>query len=596
MRSEVITCNNHIKRAGSRVGSRNLQASLVLWLYLFVFLSGLTTTAHASIEADFQAGVKAYLKGSYAAAFGLWQPLAEQGDAPTQFNLGVLYAQGLGVKKDQILAVKWYQRAAAKGYTPAQFNLGEAYFTGTGVTADVRKAIHWWRTAAKHQHVKSQYNLGYLYLFGNGVTKDREQAIFWFQQAAAQSDPYAIKMLNSLGIKPVSVSSSAKKVPVNKAGLSTVRASATEAAKPNADAGTLPKKKAKSPQKSVQQRVPTHVSAKQSVASQVGNQKSAAKGALAQGAKNAKWLQQQLAKYFTVQLLADRSRSKITAFYQHYRWDRPVAVFKTSKAGKTWYKLVYGIFENRTLAEQIVAAMPAALQNNHPWIRSLTSVQKEIASFQKTAAVPVGGSSVATTRKTPPPLRASQAPKASTNDSSTAVKPKKQPVVVNKKDQSTEKKPIKHTSVTASSAPKSLKSKNSRVAQLQNPIDANLPPLQRARRYFTQKNYQKAYQTWLPLAEAGVEEAQYNIGFLYETGWGVKANFATAAAWYQRAAQSGHAKAQFNLALLYLQGNGVETDTNLANYWLQSAADGGDRRAELYLNDARKKPAEPSSQ
>jgi len=93
-----------------------------------------------------------------------------------------------------------------------------------------------------------------------------------------------------------------------------------------------------------------------------------------------------------------------------------------------------------------------------------------------------------------------------------------------------------------------------------------------------------------------VEEAQYNIGFLYETGWGVKANFTTAAAWYQRAAQSGHAKAQFNLALLYLQGNGVETDTNLANYWLQSAADGGDRRAELYLNDARKKPAEPSSQ
>jgi TPR repeat protein len=54
----------------------------------------------AVVAADFDTGVAAAKKGDYAAALREWTPLAEQGDAVAQFNLGVMYQQGQGVSQD----------------------------------------------------------------------------------------------------------------------------------------------------------------------------------------------------------------------------------------------------------------------------------------------------------------------------------------------------------------------------------------------------------------------------------------------------------------------------------------------------------------
>ena len=50
--------------------------------------------------------------------------LAEQGDADAQYNLGVRYANGEGVLKDEAEAVRWYRLSADQGNADAQFNLG----------------------------------------------------------------------------------------------------------------------------------------------------------------------------------------------------------------------------------------------------------------------------------------------------------------------------------------------------------------------------------------------------------------------------------------------------------------------------------------
>ena len=44
-----------------------------------------------SAAADFKAGLEAYQRGDYATALHEWQPLAEKGDANSQYNLGLLY-------------------------------------------------------------------------------------------------------------------------------------------------------------------------------------------------------------------------------------------------------------------------------------------------------------------------------------------------------------------------------------------------------------------------------------------------------------------------------------------------------------------------
>ena len=49
---------------------------------------------------------------------------AEQGNADAQFNLGVMYDTGQGVRQDYAQAVQWYRKAAEQGLADAQYNLG----------------------------------------------------------------------------------------------------------------------------------------------------------------------------------------------------------------------------------------------------------------------------------------------------------------------------------------------------------------------------------------------------------------------------------------------------------------------------------------
>jgi len=63
--------------------------------------------------------------------------------AKAQYHLGVCYANGEGVERDSIEAVKWYRKAAVKGDAKAQHNLGLCYANGEGVKKDSVEAQEW---------------------------------------------------------------------------------------------------------------------------------------------------------------------------------------------------------------------------------------------------------------------------------------------------------------------------------------------------------------------------------------------------------------------------------------------------------------------
>ena len=60
----------------------------------------------------FELAMDAYREHNYSAAVHLWQPIAESGYAPAQYNLGVVHARGLAVHKDMNIAGRWWQAAA----------------------------------------------------------------------------------------------------------------------------------------------------------------------------------------------------------------------------------------------------------------------------------------------------------------------------------------------------------------------------------------------------------------------------------------------------------------------------------------------------
>ena len=96
--------------------------------------------AFAGPIEDWQA---AYNRGDYATALRLIKPLATQGNADAQTNLGFMYAKGRGVPKDDKEAVKWYQLAAEQGNADAQNNLGGMYANGQGIPQDYVLSYMW---------------------------------------------------------------------------------------------------------------------------------------------------------------------------------------------------------------------------------------------------------------------------------------------------------------------------------------------------------------------------------------------------------------------------------------------------------------------
>ena len=116
-----------------------------------------------SVAADFDDGVAAYEAGDYKTAFNEFKPLAEQGVADAQFNLGVMYKNGRGVLQDDKEAVKWYTKAAEQGVAAAQFNLGGMYRSGEGVLQDDKEAVKWYTKAAEQGDAGAQLNLGLMH-------------------------------------------------------------------------------------------------------------------------------------------------------------------------------------------------------------------------------------------------------------------------------------------------------------------------------------------------------------------------------------------------------------------------------------------------
>lgn len=108
--------------------------------YIFALLL-LASPATAGVEEgrDFMEA------GEYAAAMAEFLPAARSGNADAEELIGVLYALGLGVPRDDARAFEWYLRASLKGHAGAQSGLGWYYEVGRGIAApDLVRAYLWY--------------------------------------------------------------------------------------------------------------------------------------------------------------------------------------------------------------------------------------------------------------------------------------------------------------------------------------------------------------------------------------------------------------------------------------------------------------------
>ncbi len=162
------------------------------------FLLGAILLTAFSALADFQSGLEAIARRDFAAALKIFKPLAENGNAAAQVNLGNLYMKGWGVEQDYPLAQTWFRKAADQGERMAQSKLGILYYHGLGVRKDATEAANWFRKAAEQGETTAQAILGTLYAEGEGVPKDFAQAFYWYTMAEEQGNQEASRGRKSL--------------------------------------------------------------------------------------------------------------------------------------------------------------------------------------------------------------------------------------------------------------------------------------------------------------------------------------------------------------------------------------------------------------
>ncbi|MDO5112236.1 MAG: serine/threonine-protein kinase [Clostridia bacterium] len=144
------------------------------------------TQAEYELGVCYQYGVG--VKQDYTKAAELFAKAADKGKAEAQTNLGVLYAEGKGVTEDLGKALELFNLAAAQGETVSMTNLGDYYYNGIGVEQNYETAVDWYRKAAEQGYAVAQSRLGQCYALGRFVTQNYEKAFYWYKQAAEQGN------------------------------------------------------------------------------------------------------------------------------------------------------------------------------------------------------------------------------------------------------------------------------------------------------------------------------------------------------------------------------------------------------------------------
>ncbi|WP_370228379.1 tetratricopeptide repeat protein [Cognatishimia sp.] len=88
-------------------------------------------------------------EGDFVKAYALLEPAARSGNADAEELIGVMYAMGLGVERDDQRAFEWYLRSSLKGHPGAQSGIGWYYEIGRGMPApDLVRAYMWYTLSA----------------------------------------------------------------------------------------------------------------------------------------------------------------------------------------------------------------------------------------------------------------------------------------------------------------------------------------------------------------------------------------------------------------------------------------------------------------
>ena len=94
------------------------------------------------------------------------------------------------------------------------------------------------------------------------------------------------------------------------------------------------------------------------------------------------WILLQNPDSYTMQIASGQYLDTIRDFIEEHKLKDNIAFYSTTRKGKPWHVLIYGIYENKKLALKAVGQLPEKLQHAKPWVRQLSEIQKDLHKFR----------------------------------------------------------------------------------------------------------------------------------------------------------------------------------------------------------------------
>jgi hypothetical protein len=109
---------------------------------------GLVISVALPARAEIEKGRMLMESLRFEEAMAEFLPAARSGNADAEELIGVMYAMGLGVERDDERAFEWYLRASMKGHPGAQSGIGWYFEVGRGTAVDLVRAYLWYGLSA----------------------------------------------------------------------------------------------------------------------------------------------------------------------------------------------------------------------------------------------------------------------------------------------------------------------------------------------------------------------------------------------------------------------------------------------------------------
>jgi len=139
-----------------------MASSKTLWkLTAGAVLSLAAQPALTSHPSHLTEGIQAYENGQFKQAYTVFSSHADTTNPKALYYLSALYLSGKGVEQDEFKAFEYCKKAAEEGLVEAQFQLGVMYLDGVGImNEDEILALEWlWKAADNgHEHAKEMFD------------------------------------------------------------------------------------------------------------------------------------------------------------------------------------------------------------------------------------------------------------------------------------------------------------------------------------------------------------------------------------------------------------------------------------------------------